>query len=50
VDYKILAMLHEQVCQHPVQDVDELIEATSDCWSSINRQSLIKRLISGDLH
>jgi len=43
VDYRILAMLQEWVCQHPMRDVDKLRQTSTD------RRSLIKRLIRGDL-
>jgi len=36
-------MLKEWVCQHPMQDVDKLRQRL------IDRQSLVKQLIGGDL-
>ena len=43
VNYRILAMLQEWVCQHPVQHVDKPRQRLTD------RRSLIKQLIGGDL-
>jgi len=45
IDYKILAVLQECVCQHSVPDVDKLRQRLIDRQS---RRSLIKLLIGGD--
>jgi len=44
VNYSILAMLQEWVCQHPMRD----LISWGNVWLT-ERRSLIKRLIGGDL-